>query len=100
VAVADVGTLAPDFSLPDVTGHAEMLSQYRGQVVVLFFSSLNNSASADYDDRVARLADRYAGDARVRLLCLNVTQSENADPVLMRLDPQVARRNFTTLLDD
>jgi thiol-disulfide isomerase/thioredoxin len=98
VAVADMGTVAPDFRLTDITGQPTMLSQYRGQVVVLFFSSLTNPACSQYDERLARLADDYAGDARVKFLCLNV--ADKADPVLMRLDPLVAKRNFPTLLDD
>ncbi len=32
---AEVGSQAPDFSLPDVTGHRHQLSAYKGKVVVL-----------------------------------------------------------------
>lgn len=33
----EVGTLAPDFSLPDQNGEVRSLSDYRGQKVVLYF---------------------------------------------------------------
>ncbi|MBM3285288.1 MAG: thioredoxin family protein [Candidatus Aminicenantes bacterium] len=32
---AEIGSLAPDFSLPDLSGHVYRLSDYRGKVVVL-----------------------------------------------------------------
>ena len=33
----EVGSLAPDFSLPDENGEIHKLSDYRGQKVILYF---------------------------------------------------------------
>lgn len=40
----EVGTLAPDFSLPDQNGEVRSLSDYRGQKVVLYFYPRDNTA--------------------------------------------------------
>ena len=40
----EVGTLAPDFTLPDQNGDMHTLSQYRGQKVVLYFYPKDNTA--------------------------------------------------------
>lgn len=39
-----VGTLAPDFTLPDQNGNMHSLSDYRGQKVVLYFYPRDNTA--------------------------------------------------------
>src|SRR5688500_10655496 len=65
VAVADVGTAAPDFQLQDVDGRTVRLAEHRGQAVVLFFGSVDCPRTAEYDARVQQLAQRYADDTRV-----------------------------------
>lgn len=40
----DVGTKAPDFTLPDQNGTEHSLSEYRGQKVVLYFYPRDNTA--------------------------------------------------------
>ena len=40
----EIGTKAPDFSLPDQNGVTHTLSQYRGQTVVLYFYPKDNTA--------------------------------------------------------
>ena len=100
VQVADLGTVAPDFELPDINGGIVALSSLRGQAVVLFFSSLQNPLSSQYNDRVERLAQSYETDARVKFFAINVGNGEALDPFLIRLDDRVARRTYPTLLDD
>ena len=101
VAVADVGTVAPDFALEDVDGRTITLSAHRGQAVVLFFGSVDCPRTAAYDGRIERLAKAYEHDARVAFLALDVTPRADAiDRRLLRHDPKVAARAFPTLLDD
>lgn len=99
VAVADVGTAAPDFHLYDTTGRPVALSDFRGHPVVLFFSSIDCPRSADYCERIDRLARQFADGGQVKFLALNVSPSEHLDPWLVRTDDRVAKRSFPTLLD-
>ncbi len=39
-----IGTVAPDFTLPDQDGKAHSLSEYRGQKVILYFYPKDNTA--------------------------------------------------------
>jgi hypothetical protein len=98
VAVADVGTVAPDFQLRDVEGRTIALSELRGQAVVLFFGRALDRRSSEYNARMQQLAKEYADDARVRFFALNVTRPGEALPGLT--DPAAAARTFPTLLDD
>ena len=101
VAVADVGTIAPDFQLEAADGRAFTLSQHRGQAVVLFFGSVNCPRTAEYDARVERLARAHAADARVKVVALDVTsRAEPLDRTMLRLDPKLTQRSFPTLFDD
>ena len=40
----EIGTVAPDFTLPDQNGELHTLSDYRGQKVVLYFYPRDNTA--------------------------------------------------------
>ena len=40
----EIGTLAPDFTLPDKDGNEKRLSDFRGKKVVLYFYSKDNTA--------------------------------------------------------
>ena len=40
----EIGTLAPDFTLPDQNGESHALSDYRGQRVILYFYPKDNTA--------------------------------------------------------
>jgi hypothetical protein len=99
VEVADVGTVAPDFQLLDTTNRPVSLADFRGQAVVLFFASLDDSLSGDYSDRVDRLARSYASDGRVKFLAVNVSRGDRVEPWLVQLNSRVASRSFPTLLD-
>lgn len=100
VQVADIGTVAPDFELPDANGQSVSLSELRGDVVVLFFSSLRNPASGKYDDRVTRVAQSYDNDPRVKFFAIDVGNGEHVDPLYLKLDNRVAGRGYPTLLDE
>ena len=101
VAVADVGTAAPDFQLEDVDGRSVTLSKHRGRAVVLFFGSVNCPKTNEYNARVARLAKSYANDDRVQFLAVDVTTgTEPLDRRLLKLDTTVAERAFPTLVDE
>src|SRR5688572_17236313 len=101
VAVADVGTLAPDFQLEDVDGRTFTLSRHRGQALVMFFGSVNCPRTADYNVRVERLARSFARDPRVKFVAVDVTARgrQVIDRQALRLDPAVAARPFATLVD-
>jgi cytochrome oxidase Cu insertion factor (SCO1/SenC/PrrC family) len=101
VAVADVGTLAPDFQLEDVDGRTFTLSRHRGQALVMFFGSVNCPRTADYNARVERLARSYTRDPRVKFVAVDVTARgrQVIDRQALRLDPAVAARTFATLVD-
>ena len=53
---------APSIDLRDSSGEIVSLSDLRGRVVVLFFSSAVCPVSADYAQRVGALAHRYSTD--------------------------------------
>ena len=53
----EVGTLAPDFTLPDQNGDMHTLSQYRGQKVVLYFYPKDNTAGCT--KQACGFAERY-----------------------------------------
>jgi cytochrome oxidase Cu insertion factor (SCO1/SenC/PrrC family) len=102
VAVADIGTLAPDFQLRDVQGVNFTLSEQRGHAVVLFFGSVKCPKTAAYNARVDRLARDFAADARVKVVALDVTSRGETplDRYTLALDPVVAGRSFATLCDE
>ena len=103
IAVADVGTVAPDFQLPDADGRPFTLSKYRGRAVVLFFGSLHSPQTADYNDRVDQLARRYGNDSRVKFVALDVPQGSDGageSAVRVRVDANLVGRPFPTLIDD
>ena len=101
LAVADVGTLAPDFQLEDAAGRTFTLSRHRGQAIILFFGSVDCPRTAEYNARVERLARAYARDSRVAFVAVDVTPRgrQMIDRQVLRLDPAVAARPFPTLLD-
>jgi peroxiredoxin len=91
VAVADVGTVAPEFELLDSNGQRFSLADTRGQVVVLFFAALNDPRIAQQYERLDRLAREYADDGRIKILGINITRDDSAIAM--------ANRSFDTLLD-
>src|SRR4051812_42855115 len=90
VAVADVGTTAPNFELHDNRGRTINLANCRGQAVVLFFCNAFPTPQEDYSPRVAKLAEEYDNDGRVQFLAI-AAAGENAGGAI---------HPFPTLIDD
>jgi cytochrome oxidase Cu insertion factor (SCO1/SenC/PrrC family) len=100
IAVAEVGTVAPDFQLPDTEGRPVTLSSFRGRSVVLFFGNLHCPKTAVCNDRVGALAEQYARDGHAQFLAINVDRkSDRTDALQVRVDARVVGRTFPTLLD-
>jgi len=53
----EVGTKAPDFTLPDQNGNMRSLSEYRGKKVILSFSPKDNTAGCT--KQACGFAERY-----------------------------------------
>jgi peroxiredoxin len=102
IAVADVGTNAPDFALRDLDGQTLTLSALRGQAIVLYFGSARTAGNSAYDERVNQLARRYSANPRVKFLALDVARigEERPDAWQLRSDLKDLGRPFPTLLDD
>ena len=101
IAVAGLGTRAPDFELRDLVGRRVRLSDFRGQAVVLYFGSTRDAVTAAYDSRLNALARRYSGDERVRFIAVDVTRPGEAriDPITLRNEIEASQRPFPTLVD-
>ena len=75
-----VGTIAPDFSLPDQNGEIHTLSQYRGQKVILYFYPKDQTAgcikeACSFRDRMPQFTEKGA----VKKICkpaLDATSNE------------------------
>ena len=52
-----IGTIAPDFELPDQNGETHRLSDYRGQKVILYFYPKDNTAGCT--KQACGFAERY-----------------------------------------
>ena len=53
----EVGTKAPDFTLPDQNGDLHSLSEYRGKKVILYFYPKDNTAGCT--EQACGFAERY-----------------------------------------
>ncbi len=74
-----VGTLAPDFLLPDVLSQGSIkLSALRGQIVVISFWSMECPWSRHYDGYLAGLPTAW-GDQDVRLLLIDSNLNETVE---------------------
>jgi hypothetical protein len=107
VALADVGTTAPDFRLHDTTGREVSLADQRGRAVVLLFQSRTSRAA--YDARIEKLSQQFAADGRVTLFDVEeppALDNRSTAPLAAQLaatmvPPSLAPEpSFPTLLDD
>ncbi len=103
VAVADVGTLAPDFKLTDASGATFSLSDCRGHVVVLFFAPLQSAGSAEYNEDLKKIVRNYDtnGDtaSQVKFAAVNIGNGTTPDAPLPHLANDASESGFLTLLD-
>ena len=53
----EIGTKAPDFTLPDQNGNMHSLSEYRGKKVILYFYTKDNTAGCT--KQACGFAERY-----------------------------------------
>jgi hypothetical protein len=106
VALADLGTTAPDFSLHDTDGRQVSLADQRGRPVVLFFQSRSSIGRYGYDARIDKLAEQFAGDGRVAFLGVEeplalAKPATDAELAAGTIPPSSGeQRSFPTLVDD
>lgn len=82
----EVGSLAPDFSLPDENGEIHKLSDYRGQKVILYFYPKDNTAGCTR--QACGFKDRYP-----------LIQEKGAVVLGISKDSVRAHKNFKTKYD-
>jgi len=70
-----VGDLAPDFELSDQAGAKVKLSSLRGKVVMLAFVTSWCPFSEAEQPNLAKLAEDYARDERVRVLAVDIKEN-------------------------
>jgi peroxiredoxin Q/BCP len=68
----DVGTLAPDFTLPDQDGKPHTLSQYRGQYVLLYFYPKDDTPGCTKEACAIRDEFPHFESLNVRVLGISV----------------------------
>ena len=57
ITMLEIGTQAPDFTLPDQNGNMHSLSEYRGKKVILYFYPKDNTAGCT--KQACGFAERY-----------------------------------------
>jgi len=57
ITMLEIGTKAPDFTLPDQNGNMHSLSEYRGKKVILYFYPKDNTAGCT--KQACGFAERY-----------------------------------------
>lgn len=82
----EVGSLAPNFSLPDENGEIHKLSGYRGQKVILYFYPKDNTAGCT--KQACGFKDRYP-----------LIQEKGAVVLGISKDSVRAHKNFKTKYD-
>ena len=82
----EVGSLAPNFSLPDENGEIHKLSDYRGQKVILYFYPKDNTAGCTR--QACGFKDRYP-----------LIQEKGAVVLGISKDSARAHKNFKTKYD-
>lgn len=82
----EVGSLAPNFSLPDENGEIHKLSDYRGQKVILYFYPKDNTAGCT--KQACGFKDRYP-----------LIQEKGAVVLGISKDSARAHKNFKTKYD-
>ena len=93
----EVGTKAPDFTLPDQNGNMHSLSEYRGKKVILYFYPKDNTAGCT--KQACGFAERYPQFTEKGAVVLGVSKDSVAShkkfeekyglPFTLRADPEL-----------
>ncbi|MBN1452231.1 MAG: redoxin domain-containing protein [Anaerolineales bacterium] len=86
--------LAPEFTLPDLGGRIHMLSDYRGQIVIVNFWSAECPHSERFDAGITACLDQWGAD--VALLSV----ASNANEVEEMLAAAARKRKIPVVLRD
>ena len=72
----EIGTKAPDFTLPDQNGNMHSLSEYRGKKVILYFYPKDNTAGCT--KQACGFAERYPQFTEMGAVVLGVSKDSVA----------------------
>ena len=72
----EIGTKAPDFTLPDQNGNMHSLSEYRGKKVILYFYPKDNTAGCT--KQACGFAERYPQFAEKGAVVLGISKDSVA----------------------
>ena len=94
----EIGTKAPDFTLPDQNGNMHSLSEYRGKKVILYFYTKDNTAGCT--KQACGFAERYPQFTEKGAVVLGVSKDSVAShkkfeekyglPFTLLADPELA----------
>ena len=94
----EIGTKAPDFTLPDQDGNMHSLSEYRGKKVILYFYPKDNTAGCT--KQACGFAERYPQFTEKGAVVLGVSKDSVAShkkfeekyglPFTLLADPELA----------
>ena len=94
----EVGTKAPDFTLPDQNGNMHSLSEYRGKKVILYFYPKDNTAGCT--KQACGFAERYPQFMEKGAVVLGISKDSVAShkkfeekyglPFTLLADPELA----------
>ena len=94
----EVGTKAPDFTLPDQNGNMRSLSEYRGKKVILYFYPKDNTAGCT--KQACGFAERYPQFTEKGAVVLGISKDSVAShkkfeekyglPFTLLADPELA----------
>jgi peroxiredoxin len=97
-----LGTVAPDFELPDTDGNAVSLGDFSGMPALLVMFICNHCPFVKHvAHEIARLGDDYAG--KVGIVAINSNDAENYpqdNPEAMKAEKQARGYNFPYLFDE
>jgi hypothetical protein len=89
-----INQFVPDFALPDQHGRTRRLSDYRGQVVIINFCSLECPWSERADQGLAELAAQHPGGVAL------LTVASNPDQTGTAIDEVLHQRGLDSILLD
>ena len=94
----EIGTKAPDFTLPDQNGNMHSLSEYRGKKVILYFYPKDNTAGCT--KQACGIAERYPQFTEKGAVVLGISKDSVAShkkfeekyglPFTLLADPELA----------